>query len=74
MKLLGRLGEKRLVPHDIEHEGCVAKLSEWPSGPASSISSTEVKHGCVQSGTGWATFEMKDQNSSLRHPSEGTLN
>ena len=28
---------------------------EWPSGPASSISLTEVKHGCVLSETGWAT-------------------
>ena len=47
---------------------------EWPSGPASSISLTEVKHGCVRSETGWVTFEMNDQNSSLRHPSEGMLN
>ena len=30
--------------------------------------------GCVRSETGWATFQMKDQNSSLRRPSEGTLN
>ena len=30
--------------------------SEWPSGPASSISLTEVKHGCVRSETGWASF------------------
>ena len=48
--------------------------SEWPSGPASSISLTEVKHGCVWSETGWVTFQMKDQNSSLRRPLEGTLN
>ena len=47
---------------------------EWPSGPASSISLTEVKHGCVRSETGWATFQMNDQNSSLSRPSEGTLN
>ena len=30
---------------------------EWPSGPDSSISLTEVKHGCVRSETGWATFQ-----------------
>ena len=47
---------------------------EWPSGPASSISLTEVKHGCVRSETGWATFQMNDQNSSLSRSSEGTLN
>ena len=47
---------------------------EWPSGPANSISSTEVKDGCVPSETGWATFHMNDQNSSLRRPLEGTLN
>ena len=35
---------------------------------------TEVKHGCVRSETGWVTFQMNDQNSSLSHPSEGTLN
>jgi len=46
---------------------------EWPSGPASSISLTEVKHGSLQSETGWATFLMSDQSSSLRRPSEGTL-
>ena len=50
------------------------KWSKRPSGPASSISLTEVKHGCVWSETGWASFQMNDQNSSLRHPSEGTLN
>ena len=42
--------------------------SEWPSGPASSTGSAEVKHGCVRSETGWATFQMSDQNGSLRHP------
>ena len=47
---------------------------EWPSGPASSLSFTEVKHGSVRSETGWATFHMNDQNSSPRRPSEGTLN
>jgi len=26
---------------------------EWPSGPASSISLTEIKHGSLQSETGW---------------------
>ena len=36
---------------------------EWPSGPASSISFTEVKHGCVRSETGWATFRMNDQTA-----------
>ena len=47
---------------------------ELPSSPASSISLTEVKHGCVRSETEWATFQMNDQNSSLSRPSEGTLN
>ena len=47
---------------------------EWPSSPVSSISLTEVKHGCVRPDTEWATFQMKDQNSSLHRPSEGTLN
>ena len=28
----------------------------------------------VRSETGWAAFQMNDQNSSLRRPSEGTLN
>ena len=50
------------------------KWGEWPSGPVSSISFTEIKHGCVRSETGWVTFQMNDQNSSLRHPSEETLN
>ena len=36
---------------------------EWPSGPASSISFTEGKHGCVRSETGWATFQMNDQTA-----------
>ena len=45
---------------------------EWPSGPASSSSFTEVKHGSVRSEARWATFQMNDQNSSLRRPSEGT--
>ena len=43
------------------------------SGQAA-ISLTEVKHGCVRSETGWATFQMNDQNSSLSRPSERTLN
>ena len=46
---------------------------EWPSGPASLISLTEVKYGCVRSETGWVTFQMNDQNSSLRRLSERTL-
>ena len=33
---------------------------EWPSGPVSSISLTEVKHGCVRSETGWVTFQIND--------------
>ena len=37
---------------------------EWPSGPGSSISLTEVKHGCVRSETGWATFQMNDQKTA----------
>ena len=48
--------------------------SEWPSGPASSISLSEVKHGCVRPETEWVTFQMNDQNSLLRRSSEGTLN
>ena len=51
-----------------------AQRGEWPSGPASSISLTEVKHSSVRSETGWATFQMNDQNSSPCRPSEGTLN
>ena len=35
---------------------------------------TEVKHDCVRSETGQATFQMNDQNGSLRRPSEGMLN
>ena len=46
---------------------------EWPSGPASSVSLTEVKYGCAWSKTGWAS-SRNDQNSSLRRPSEGMLN
>ena len=42
---------------------------EWPSGPASSISFAEVKHGCVRSETGWVTFRMNDQTAH-----SGTLN
>ena len=48
--------------------------SEWPSGQASSISLTAVKHGCILSENGWATFQMNIQNNSFRRPSEGTLN
>ena len=47
---------------------------EWPSGSASSTSLDVVEHGCVWSEIGWATFQMKDKNSSLRRPSEGTIN
>jgi len=47
---------------------------DWPSGQASSMSLTEVKHGCVQSETGWVTLQMNDQNSSLCRPSEGMWN
>ena len=42
-------GEKAL-----KNSVCI-KLGEWPSGLASSISLTEVEHGCVQSETRWAT-------------------
>ena len=58
----------------VQQQYAMIEQGEWPSGPASCISFTEVKHGCVRSETGWATFQMKDQNSSLRRPSEGTLN
>ena len=34
----------------------IDKRGEWPSSPASFISLTEVKHGCVRSETGWVTF------------------
>ena len=37
---------------------------KWPSGPAKAISFTEVKHGCVRSETGWATFQMNDQKTA----------
>jgi len=52
---------------------------EWPSDEvggqtAQPVPLTEVRHGCIWSETGWATSQMKDQNSSLRRPSEGTLN
>ena len=40
------------------------KRGEWPSGSASSISFTEVKHGCVRSEAGWATFQMNDQKTA----------
>ena len=50
------------------------RRGEWPSGPAIFISFTGVKHDCVRSETGWATFRMNDQNSSFRRPSEGALN
>ena len=43
---------------------CTHLWGEWPSGPANSISFTEVKHGCVGSGTAWVTFQLKDENSS----------
>ena len=43
---------------------------EWPSGPAKTISFIEVKHGCVQSETGWATFQMNNQKQ-LTPPSFG---
>ena len=47
---------------------------EWPSGLASSISLTEVRHVCVRSGAGWVAFQMNSHNNSLLRPSEGTLN
>ena len=49
------------------------RLSYLPSGLANSITLTEVKNGCVWSETGWAAFQMNNQNSSLRHLSKGTL-
>ena len=39
--------------------------SEWPSGPASPTSVAEVKNDCVRSETGWATFQMNDQNATV---------
>ena len=48
----------------------VMQQGEWPSSPASYISFTEVKHGCVWSEAGWVTFQVNDQNSSLHRPSE----
>ena len=62
------------IAHKYECITGYRKRGEWSSGPASSISLTEVKHRCVRSETGWATFQMNDQNSSLCCPSEGTLN
>ena len=54
----------------------LTNFKDSPTGvsPASSISLTEVKKGCVRSETGWATFQMNDQNSPLSRPSEGSLN
>ena len=51
----------------------IPERGERPSGLASSISLSEVTHGYVRSETGWATFQMNDQKSSLHRPSEGTL-
>ena len=34
------------------------------SGPAKTISFTEVKHGCVRSETGWATVQINDQKTA----------
>ena len=58
---------------DVDARGA-QEARAWPSHPASSISFTEVKHGCVRSETGWATFQLNDQNSLLRGHLEGTLN
>ena len=41
---------------------CV-RNDEGQSGPASSISLTEVKLGCVRSETRWATLKMKDKTA-----------
>ena len=48
-----------------------------PRGPRSYKNAT--KDGlfwlsCADADSGWATFQMNDQNSPLRRPSEGTLN
>ena len=41
-----------MEPHKINRDMKVSiawHMGEWPSGPASSINFTEVKHGCVRS-------------------------
>ena len=69
IKLRFRLAVLKLVRCSQSRYRCVWR-GEWPSGPASSISFTEVKHGCVRSETGWATFQMNDQKQ-LTPPSFG---
>ena len=51
----------------LESESTVKML---PSGSTKTISFTEVKHGCVRSKTGWATFQINDQKQ-LTPPSLG---
>ena len=60
---------------DLENKffGSFFGRGEGPSGTASSNSLTEVKRGCARSETGWADFQMNDQNSSFHRPSEGTF-
>ena len=66
--------EKILLLFTNKESNAKVAWGEWPSGPARSISFTEVKHDCVRSEGGWATFRMNDQSSSLYRPSKGTLN
>ena len=70
-KRFGKLESK--VPNDDSNHTSIRSFykkprnllrGEWPSGPASSISFTEVKHGCVRSETGWATVQMNDQKTA----------
>ena len=53
----------RVVNHSM-NMGVVELWGEWPSSPAKIIGFTEVKHGCVRSETGWATFQINDQKTA----------
>ena len=60
---------------DLGADGGLCKIvGATAPNPASSTCLAEVRHGCVRSETGWVTFQMNDQNTSLCHPSKGTLN
>ena len=70
-----------VIPDECEWQSGPAKTrvswrGEWPSGPAKTISFSEVKHGCLCTVRNWMGDlpDERPKNSSLRHPSEGTLN
>ena len=68
---------KYICPHQV---GAIATRSETITCQVSTLCELKGEyhltsgHGCVRSETGWTTFQMNDQNSSLSRPSEGTLN